>query len=247
MTKVLVYLIFISSTLLADKIHVAAAANISNVMEELKREFAKTDPDTSVLVTFGSSGKLTAQIKNGAPYGLFMSANMSYPQALFDDHIATTKPRVYARGTLVYFSAKGQDFSKGAKLLESGSIGKIVIANPKTAPYGKASVEAMKKAKVYKRVKEKLVYAESISQALVYAVTAADMGLIAKSLLYSPKMNKYKKEVNWHPVETDLYTPIEQGAVLLKNAQEKRAYKSFYDFILGAPGKSIFKKYGYII
>ena len=240
-------LFFTAVTLTAGKINIAVAANVSYAIDELKAEFAKTNPGTKVLVTLGSSGKLTAQIKNGAPYGLFMSANMKYPEILRRDGIAITEPIVYAQGGLAYLSAKPQDFSKDIALTTSKKIGKIAIANPKTAPYGKAAVEAMKNAKVYERVKTKFVYAESISQTVAYAVTAADLGFIAKSSLYSSKMSAYKENVHWAPVDPTLYTPIKQGIVLLKNSEANKAYKDFYDFILGSKAKEIFKKYGYII
>ena len=233
------------STLGAAEINIAVAANVSYAIDELKSEFAKTNPDTKVQVTLGSSGKLTAQIKNAAPYGLFMSADMKYPQALYDEKIAITKPIVYAQGALAYLSVKKQDFSKGMTLLKEDKIIKIAIANPKTAPYGKAAVEALKNANIYNAVKSKFVYGESISQTISYAVMAADIGLVAKSSLYSPKMHRYVESVNWSPVDFSLYTPIQQGIVLLKYSEGNKAYRAFYDFILSDKAKAIFKKYGY--
>jgi len=247
MKKILFSLLFAAVTLCAGKINIAVAANVSYAMDELKREFSKMNPGTDVQVTLGSSGKLTAQIKNGAPYGLFMSANMKYPEALYRDKIAITEPIVYAQGALAYLSAKPQDFSKGISLLRGEKIDRIAIANPKAAPYGNAAVEAMKNARLYDGIKEKFVYAESISQAVAYAVTAADIGLVAKSSLYGSKMRAYKKGINWAPVDPALYTPIKQGVVLLKYAGDNSEYKAFYEFILGEKAKIIFKKYGYII
>jgi molybdate transport system substrate-binding protein len=190
---------------------------------------------------------LTAQIKNGAPYGLFMSANMKYPQALYDEGLAATKPFIYAQGTLAFFSVKKQDFTQGIKLLTQKSISKIAIANPKTAPYGKAAFEALKNAGILKKIQSKFVYGESISQTVSYAMIAADIGLIAKSSLYSSKMSQYKKDINWYPLDTKLYTPINQGIVILKQGANNPEVKAFYDFILSKDAKIIFKKYGYII
>jgi molybdate transport system substrate-binding protein len=247
MNKILFALLFVAATLAAANINIAVAANVSYAIDELKAEFAKTNPDTNIQVTLGSSGKLTAQIKNGAPYGLFMSANMKYPQALYHDKTAITEPIVYAQGALAYLSAKPQDYTKGIALVTSDKVSKIAIANPKTAPYGKAAVEAMKNAKVYERAKSKLVYAESISQTVAYAVTAADLGFIAKSSLYSPQMARYRENVNWAAVDPKLYSPIKQGIVLLKYSEDNHEYKAFYDFILSDKAKAIFKRYGYII
>lgn len=245
MFKVMVSFLLMSSLVFAGKINISVAANVSYAIEELKAEFIKTNLDTQVIVILGSSGKLAAQIKNGAPYGLFMSADMKYPQTLFDDKIAITRPIVYARGGLAYLSAKEQDFSAGMQFLKNKNIRKIAIANPRTAPYGKASIEAMKNAKVYEQVKDKFVFAESISQTVSYAVTAADIGLISKSSLYSSKMKQYKENVNWMSIDESLYTSIEQGIVLLKYAQGKIEYQAFYDFILSSKGKKILQRYGY--
>jgi molybdate transport system substrate-binding protein len=247
MKKTVSILLLTAAALMASEIKIAVAANVSYAIDELKAAFAKSHPDTKVQVMLGSSGKLTAQIKNGAPFGLFMAANMKYPNALYHDKIATTKPIVYAQGALAYLSVKPLDFSKGIALLSAKNMGKIAVANPKTAPYGKAAIEAMKNGKVYESVKDKFVFAESISQTVTYAITAADIGFIAKSSLYSPKMAQYKENVNWSAVEPELYTPIKQGIVLLKNGSDNPEYRAFYDFILGEKAKEIFKRYGYIV
>jgi len=247
MNKIITIMLILTITIFAQTINIAVATNVSYAINDLKAEFIKTNPNINVLVTLGSSGKLTAQIKNGAPYGLFMSANMQYPNSLYKDNIAITKPIVYAKGALAYFSTKKQDFSKGINLLKDKNIQRIAIANPKTAPYGKASVEAMKNANIYKDIKSKFVYAESISQTVAYTVTAADIGIIAKSLLYSPNMSQYKEGVNWYSLNHKLYTPINQGIVLLKYGKNSKAYKQFYDFILSKKSKKIFKSYGYIL
>jgi len=247
MKKFLLTLLFAASVLDAGEINIAVAANVSYAIDELKAEFAKTNPDTRVMVTLGSSGKLTAQIKNGAPYGLFMAANMAFPEVLYAEKIAVTEPVVYAEGALAYLSVKPHDFTEGIALLANDSIGRIAIANPNTAPYGKAAIEAMRAGGVYEKVKEKFVYAESISQTVAYAVTAADIGLIAKSSLYSDKMAQYREGENWAEVDPALYTPIKQGIVLLKNSEGSSEYRAFYDFMLSARAKAILKQYGYIV
>lgn len=247
LAKLALFNLLFSLSLFAGSINIAVAANVSYAIDSLKAEFKKTHPDTKVLVTLGSSGKLTAQIKNGAPYQIFMSANMKYPKALFSDGLALSKPLVYAQGGLAFFSTKKQDFSKSLGLLKDEKIGKIAIANPKTAPYGKAAFEAMTKYGVYNDVKSKLVFAESASQTLSYTMLAADIGFIAKSSLYSPKLTKYKQNTNWIDVDTKLYTPIDQGIVLLKNAKDNAEAVAFYEFILGVKAKQIFKDFGYTL
>lgn len=247
MKKMVGVFFVLMQVLLAENITIAVAANVSYAMEELKAEFLKLQPDTKVSVILASSGKLTAQIKNGAPYGLFMSADMRYPQKLFADGVAITEPVVYAQGSLAYFSTKERDFTQGMNLVTHKEIKRIAIANPKTAPYGKAAIEAINKAGVTKKIKAKLIYAESISQALSYAMSATDIALVAKSSLFSPKMRGYKEGINWLSVEPGLYSPIEQGMVLLEYAKGKRGYKAFYTFMLSDKAKAILKKYGYFI
>ena len=247
MKKIIVTLFVLTLSLQAKTITIAVAANVSYAIEELKTDFSQQYPDIRVRVILGSSGKLTAQIKNGAPYGLFMSANMKYPQALYKEKLAITKPLVYAQGALAYLSIKKRDFSQGISLLTDPSIRRIAIANPKTAPYGMAAFEALKNAKLLDTLNSKFIYGESISQTVSYAVTAADIGLIAKSSLYSTRMSHFIKGVNWASVNPTLYTPIKQGIVLLKESKNSPEYRAFYDFILSESAKQIFKRYGYII
>ncbi len=256
MKKIILGLMVLCSSIFAGEITVAAAANVGYAMDELVKEFNKTNPDTKVLVTLGSSGKLVAQIENSAPYDIFMSADMKFPQALYEKKMTTTPPVIYAQGVLAMFSSKELDYSKGINLLKDTNISKIAIANPKTAPYGAAAIEAIRNAKI-DGIESKYVYAESISQAVTYATTATDVGIIAKSSLYEGNMTKYKENKNWITVDSKLYTPIEQGIVvldntnslmgLIKDEQRKEEIKAFYDFILSHRAKKIFTDFGYIV
>jgi len=247
MQKILFTLLFLTLSLNAVTINIAVAANVSYAIEDLKKSFKQLYPDINVNVILGSSGKLAAQISHGAPYGLFMSANMLYPQKLYEAKIAITEARVYAKGALALFSTQERDYSLGILLLKRKNIHKIAIANPNTAPYGKAAFEAIHNAKVYKNIQKKLIYAESISQTLSYIMSAADIGLIAKSSLYNAKMSQYKQGIHWSQVDTKLYSPIEQGVVLLKKSKNIKAYKLFYKFLFTEQAEGIFKKYGYLI
>lgn len=243
--KFVLGLVLSLSTLSAGEIKIAVAANVSYAIEPLKKAFNVLYPKTHIEVILGSSGKLTAQIKNGAPYDLFMSANMKYPEVLYKEGVAVTKPIVYAQGALAYVSVKPQDFTQGLKLLTEDKIQKIAIANPKTAPYGVAAVEALKHAKVYDAVKKKFVYGESISQTVTYAMTAADIGFIAKSSLFSPQMAHFKEGIHWRDVDKTFYTPIEQGIVILKKAEGNPEVRNFYDFMLSPKAQEILKNFGY--
>jgi molybdate transport system substrate-binding protein len=241
----LLFLLLFSNILMAEKITIAVAANVSYAIEDLKKEFNKEYPEVEVQVILGSTGKLTAQIMNGAPYDILMGANMMYPEKLYEESFAVTKPEVYAQGSLALVSAKKYDLSKGIHSIQNGAIKRIAIANPKTAPYGIATVEALKNAKLYEEVKEKFVYGESISQTVTYARRATDLGFIAKSSLYSPQMKHFKKDENWVEVDPELYTPIDQGIVMLKRDVTLPGAKAFYVFIMGEKAKRVFEAFGY--
>ena len=236
-----------TSALFAGTINIAVASNVSYAIDELKSEFHKSHPTTKVRVTLGSSGKLTAQIKHRAPYGVFMSANMLYPQRLYKENLALLEPQVYAQGTLSFFTLKKYDLSRGFELLKSKDIRRIAIANPKTAPYGKATFDALQTLHLHKPLQSKFIYGESISQTLSYTMTAADIGIVASASLYSPKMQKFQEGKNWMKIEPEFYHPIKQGIVLLKEAKGSQEYRDFYEFILSQKAEQIFKKYGYII
>jgi len=247
MFKKIIFLLLITISIDAKSIKIAVAANVSYAIDELIYEFNKENPNTKVLTTLGGSGKLTAQIKNGAPYDIFMSANMLYPSALYRDKIAISIPKVYAQGSLAILSNQKQDFSNWQELLQKKKIRRIAIANPKTAPYGKATVEALKNIKLYDKIKSKFVYGESISQTVSYTVTSANIGFIAKSSLYSPTMTQFKQNTNWCEINPQLYAPISQGIVILKRGKNNKDVKAFYDFIQSKKAKIIFKRFGYIV
>jgi len=172
---------------------------------------------------------------------------MKFPESLYADGIAVTKPVVYASGALAMVSTRGLDLSKGLALLTDPKVEKVAIANPKTAPYGTASIEAFKNANVLDKVEPKLVQGDSIGQALQFSLTAADVGFVNASAFYSDKMKEYKKGVQWVDVDPKLYKPIAQGIVLLKQAEKNADAKAFYDFVLSAKAKEVFKNYGYVV
>lgn len=230
----------------AGIIRVAVAANVSYAITELKKSFEEQNPNTEVQIILGSSGKLTHQIKHGAPFDVFMSANMLYPEALYKESLTLLKPQVYAKGVLVLLSAQEQDFSLGLQLLQEKHIKKIAIAN-KNAPYGLAAYEVLQNYKLDNTVKHKLVYAESISQTLSYTLRATDLGFVAKSALYTAQLSKFKENRHWAEVSQKLYTPITQGIVMLKRASKNSEALAFYEFILSKTAQEILQKFGYII
>ena len=242
-----ILMIFLVTSLFSGEIKIAVAANVSYAIKPLIKAFNQVHPKTKVQVTLGSSGKLSAQIQHGAPYDLFMSANMLYPQRLYHDRVARSKPQVYAQGKLAFLSVKPQDFSQGMVLLKNPKIQKIALANPKTAPYGIAAKEALQTKGLYRFLKPKFVYGESISQTLSFTLHAADIGLVAKSALFSPKMTRFKQGKHWAEVDSTFYKPIQQGVVLLKSDGCLTEVEAFYDFLFSKSAKEVFEKYGYTV
>ena len=245
MKKILSIFVCSFSLLSSGEITIAVAANVSYAIEPLMKIFNKTNPETKVNVILGSSGKLFAQISHGAPYNLYMSANMKYPNRLYEENLTKSEPVIYAQGALAVFSSTPQDYSKGLAVLAQTHIHKIAIGNPKTAPYGVAAVEALRNARLYQSLEKKFVYGESISQTVIYATSAADIGLIAMSALYVPKMKAYKKNIHWVEVKKTLYTSINQGMVILKRNKDNTEVKAFYTFMLSKQAQEILTSFGY--
>ncbi|MGP1485722.1 MAG: molybdate ABC transporter substrate-binding protein [Campylobacter sp.] len=236
---------FAAFSLNAGEINIFAAANVTYAFDELKAEFAKTNPDTKVNVNLGASGALSTQIKNGANADIFMAANMKFVQDLYDTKFAVTEPIVYAQGALALFSVRDIDFTKGIKAVEG--LKAVAIALPDAAPYGKASIEALKNDGIYEKVEKNIIFTKSIGEALSSAMAAADAGFIAASAMYDPKMAEYKEGKNFILIDQKLYKPIDQGMVILKKGENNAEVQAFYDFIKSDRAKMIFRKFGYNI
>lgn len=222
----------------ASNLNVAAAANTAYALEEIKREFTKIHPDAKINITLGSSGKLVAQIKNGAPFDLFLSANTSFADTLYKDGFAVDKPQIYTSGSVAILSVRGYEPSLNS--LKNKDIKTIIIANPKTAPYGAATIEALKNAGIYDEIKHKIVESNSIGDALNQTIKAGDIGFVAASALKAKQMLQY---TNYSILDGSLHTSIDQAMVILNNGN--KLAKAFYDFILSKPAQDIFAKFGY--
>jgi len=246
--KILIFLIFILASplaALANEITVAAAANVQFTLDELKAEFTK-ETGINIKTVIGSSGKLTSQIENGAPFDVFLSADMKYPSKLYKDGYSSIAPKVYADGVLVLWTLKDLDLSQGINILKDAAIGKIALADPQLAPYGREAVNALKFYNLYGPLQNELVFGESISQANQFITTgAADIGFTAKSVVLSPNM---KDKGKWVEIDPRSYQAIAQGVIVLKYSKtidHSKEAKAFYDFLFSAPAQKIFKKYGY--
>jgi len=236
-------LLFTSSlTVNAQNIRVAAAANLQPVMEVLQKDF-KQKTGITIDAAIGSSGKLVAQISNGAPFDVFLSADMTFPETLFKNGFAKEKPVVYASGSLIICSTQNIGFENWERLLLSARIKKIAIANPAIAPYGKAAEQSLRDKGILDDAKSKAVYGESISQVNTYITTGvADIGFTTQSLV---KELGDKTSLFYTVVDPKTYDPILQGIVILKHGATNPAAGKFYRYILSPAAKSIFKAYGY--
>ncbi|HIA06432.1 MAG TPA: molybdate ABC transporter substrate-binding protein [Flavobacteriales bacterium] len=227
-----------------EKLTVAAAANLRFVLAELEIDFEKNNA-TDLEIIFASSGKLTSQIINGAPFDVFLSANMKFPLKLVKEKMTTGKPIVYALGTLIMWSTKDLDLSKGLSCLLDDDIEKIAIASDKNAPYGSAALEALKSAQVYSKIESKLVYGESVSQVNQYVKSeSVDVGLTNKSVI----IGMTQDNGIWHDVDTALYTQIDQGIVITNHGEEHRGVdcQTFLNYLFSPSAQEIFAKYGYL-
>ena len=237
-------LIFFCSVASGAAVTVATAANVYYAVDELRTAFKKSS-GIDIRTVVGSSGKLTAQIENGAPYDIFLSADMKYPQRLKREGFTLNEPKVYATGYLVVWTLKNIELKDSLFSLKGGSIERIAIPNPKSAPYGIEALKALKAAGIYEEVESRLVYAESVSQTNRYIFSrAVDAGITAKSVVLSPKMAGRGRYAD---VDPSLYDPIEQGAVVLKHAKGagEREAMAFYDYLFSPEARAILKKYGY--
>jgi len=230
------------SPVFAQNIKVAVAANLQAVIKALGADFQQKTAIT-VEPIVGASGNLTTQIKNGAPFDVFLSADMTFPETLYTGGFSAKKPVVYAQGSLVICSSQDIGFENWERVLLTERIKKIAIANPAIAPYGRAANEVLKLKGVLENVQSKIVTGESISQVNTYITTGvADVGFTTQALVMDPN-NKTK--LYWQVIDPKSYSPIEQGMVLLKHGENNTDAQKFYNYMLGRAAKAILAQYGY--
>jgi len=241
---ILTIFIFLSQGVSAQQATVAVAANMKDAFAEINSVFKATGKP-ELRVVYGSSGNLTTQILNGAPFNLFIAADEHFPLVLYKKGKAIDEGIVYAVGKLALISKDSSGITlvdNRAELAKAVSkANKIAIAKPELAPYGKATVEYLKTEGLWDLAKDKLVYGDNIGIATTYVLTgAADIGFTALSLAKSPEVIK---ETSFLLVNSKLYAPIKQRMVLIKGAPQEAI--DFYRFMQGSKAKSILDKYGY--
>jgi molybdate transport system substrate-binding protein len=231
----------------AQEIVVAAAADLSSVFPEVVARFEK-ETGKKVKMNFGSSGQFLLQIENGAPFDLFFSADVQYPQRLESEGLAQPGSIYkYAVGKLVLYVPNGSTVNpaQGPRALLLPEVRKIAIANPQHAPYGRAAVEALRNEGLYDALQGKLVMGENISQAAQFVQSGnADAGILALSLALSPAMNSAGRYAEL-PVSD--YTPLEQAAVILKSSKDKTTAALFLDYLRRPEIASLLARYGFAL
>ncbi len=248
--KLFILLFIVGSLLLAnsahaEKITVAAAADLKFAMDEIVTGFNKNHAGDEVQVVYGSSGKFLTQIQQGAPYDLFFSADIGFPRELAKKGLAASEVKPYAVGRIVIWSAEVDATKLTLASLTDPKFTKIAIANPKHAPYGTRAEEALRSAGVWDKVQPKLVFGDNISQTAQYVLSGnAQVGIIALSLVLNPELSKKGR---YYLIPDTLHNSLEQGFVITKPGANKPLAKRFADYMGSHQARAVMTKYGFVL
>jgi len=244
MKKLNIFLLFAlcSISMQSQTVKIAAAANLRFVLEEIKATYKKVNPVADITVNFGSTGALYQQIVNGADFNLLMAADNEVPAKLKNQGLVAGEVKTYAFGKLVLWS-NTTDVSKGLEVLADPSVKRIAIAQPELAPYGDRAIECLNSAGLFATVKDKIVYADNISQTAQFVRTGnAEVGFLAYSLTLTPEMKG-----SCFLIDPKSYKPVAQAMAVLKGWKASPEAVKFMKYVLSPECKPIFEKYGYII
>ncbi len=235
----------VSALTLADEVQLAVAANFSAPIKLIAANFEKDTGHKAVIAT-GATGAFYAQIRNGAPFEVFLSADDETPAKLEAEGKAIAGSRfTYAVGKLMLWSAKPGFVDAKGEVLKKGEFAHLSLANPKTAPYGAAAVETLKKLGVFDSLQSKIVQGENISQAQQFIATGnAELGFVALSQVW--KDGKVTSGSGWL-VPADFYSPIKQDAVILANGKGKAAAEALIKYLKSDKARAVIKSFGYEI
>jgi molybdate transport system substrate-binding protein len=231
----------------AQTLTVAAAADLQAVLPALAERF-DSQSGATIRLTFGSSGNFFSQIQNGAPFDLFLSADVEYPRQLVAAGAALPDSLYeYGSGRLVLWARQdaGIDVRRGFHLLSDARVRRIAIANPEHAPYGRAAVAALRHENVYASAQSKLVLGENISQAAQFVQSGnADVGILALSVALAPALKSsgvyFEIPADWHP-------PIRQAAVIVRASQHQKAARDFLAFLKQPASLQLLADFGFAV
>lgn len=240
----LICLMLFANAAHAEKITIAAAADLKFAMDEIVTTFKSANPGEEVEVVYGSSGNFNAQIQQGAPYDLYFSADIGFPRELAEKGYAASEVKPYAVGRIVLWSATHDATKMTLADLADSSISRIAIANPKHAPYGKRAEEALRASGLWEKVEPKLVYGENITQTAQFVQTGnAQMGIIALSLAVNPEL---ANEGGYWLIPDNLHEPLEQGFVVTKRATGSPLAKRLANYMDGTTARAVMTKHGFV-
>jgi len=226
----------------AQQLTVAAASSLRPTLDYLVERYQQQYPDSEVSIIYGSSGRLSAQIINGAPFDLFLSADMEYPQRLREQLADVSEPQIYTIGRLVMWSARLDAAALSLQDLAADDIRRIAIAQPSVAPYGERARQALVAAGLWDKVQAKLVFGESISQAAQMAASgAADVGLFALSLAAQPELAEH----SYLLIDDSLHEPLAHGMVITPRGRDNAQIDAFTAFMVTADAREIFVSQGF--
>ncbi len=228
----------------AADLTIAAASDLRYVMDELLAPFRQAHPGRTVEVVFGSSGKLSTQIRHGAPFDVFLSADVAFAQSLHDDGLAAGPVTLYAIGRLVLWS---RDPALGRSTLTDlpahPALRKLALANPRHAPYGQRAREALRHAGVWDRLQPRLVFGDNVAQTAQFVDSgAASAGLVALSLVLAPPAAGVGA---WTLVPADWHQPLEQGHVVLKRAAHNPLATAFVAHLEAPAIRNLMERFGF--
>jgi molybdate transport system substrate-binding protein len=234
-----------ATTSRAEEAVLAVAANFSAPMQQIALLFQK-DTGHKIKLSFGASGAIYAQIKNGAPFHVFMSADQSTPQKLALEGLAVPNSRfTYATGQLALWSKQKDLVDGNGQILKSNSIQRVAVANPKLAPYGAAALETITSLGLLNDLQPKLVQGDNISQTYQFVFTQnAPIGFVALSQIYA---NGTMTAGSAWIVPSHLYKPIEQDAILLQKGLDNAAAKALMLYLKGEKARQVIRSYGYLV
>ena len=233
------------SAVQAETITIAAAADLKFAMDELVGDFKKTNPDAQVDVVYGSSGNFFSQINQGAPYDLFFSADITYPQQLVTAGLAASDAKPYAYGRIVLWSGNMDASRMTLESLTDPKITRIAIANPQHAPYGKRAQEALQAAALWDKIQPKLIYGENIAQTAQFVESGnAQVGIIALSLAVNLEL---ASKGGYWLIPEKLHQPLEQAYIITKRAQNNALARRFADFMDSKAARTVMIKYGFVL
>lgn len=248
--KVLKSLLTVCALLLAtaahaEKITIAAAADLKFAMDEIVATFKKANAADEVDVIYGSSGKFHTQVQQGAPYDLYFSADIGFPRELAKAGLAASEVKPYAFGRIVLWSASLDASKMTLESLANPKIAHIAIANPKHAPYGKRAEEVLRAAGLWEKIEPKLVYGENIAHTAQFVQTGnAQVGIIALALAVNPEL---ASKGGYWLIPDKLHDPLEQGFIITKRAESNTLAKRFADYIGSQPARAVMTKYGFVL